>query len=249
MVPIFRHIILSLFVLHVDLPSIIDVYGHFLDKIMRNKKEIKSGVYQIINITNSHKYIGSSVDIRNRWNCHRNTLHNNKHTSIYLQRAYNKYGYFNFFYQLLEETINDTKILLEREQYYINLLKPEYNMNPTSSANFNLKYHPRKEEIIVKMIESRRVKLESLTLEQRKLLHGYKHGKSRIKCSMCNKIIQGVHNTSGKCITCKPIGKPVEINGQFFKTIKEASEKLGLSHSTITKRIKANLPNYKFVTE
>lgn len=91
-------------------------------------KDLKiSGIYCIINIKNSKKYIGSSKNIRQRlWN-HRAELRHNKHENVYLQNAWNKYGEHNFDYYILERC--DESILLEKEQFYIDMINPEYNIN------------------------------------------------------------------------------------------------------------------------
>jgi group I intron endonuclease len=46
--------------------------------------------------------------------------------SIIIQRALLKYGYSNFTLDILEYCELD--VLIEREEYYINILKPEYNI-------------------------------------------------------------------------------------------------------------------------
>lgn len=86
-----------------------------------------SGIYCIINIKNSKKYIGSSKNIRQRLWSHRAELRHNKHENAHLQSAWNKYGEHNFDYYILENC--DKSLLLEREQWYINIIKPEYNIN------------------------------------------------------------------------------------------------------------------------
>lgn len=52
-----------------------------------SKKEIKSGIYKIINVVNNKLYIGSAVNISGRFSTHKNQLKNEKHHSIVLQRA------------------------------------------------------------------------------------------------------------------------------------------------------------------
>lgn len=85
------------------------------------------GIYQIINLKNNNRYIGSSKNINKRKFRHFLDLKNNMHHSLYLQRAYNKYGKENFKFNILE-IINDINILYKREQYYIDIFKPEYNI-------------------------------------------------------------------------------------------------------------------------
>lgn len=51
-----------------------------------------SGIYCIINIKNSKRYIGSSKNIRQRLWTHRACLRHNNHENAHLQAAWNKYG-------------------------------------------------------------------------------------------------------------------------------------------------------------
>lgn len=85
----------------------------------------KCGIYAIINIITDKLYVGSSVYIRDRWNLHRNQLNDNKHHCKYLQRAWNKYGQINFIFTVIEFCVREN--LIEKEQYWIDSLKPEYN--------------------------------------------------------------------------------------------------------------------------
>ena len=85
-----------------------------------------SGIYQIINKVNGKSYIGSSVRLNKRWKRHLTDLKCNVHHSLALQRAFHKYGYNNFEFIILENCEEDK--LLEREQYYLDSLKPEYNI-------------------------------------------------------------------------------------------------------------------------
>lgn len=87
------------------------------------------GIYQIKNILNEHVYIGSSNNIRVRWNEHRNLLRKNCHTNIHLQRAWNKYGEKNFVFGKLEDVLREED-LIPREQWFLNrLTRSDYNIN------------------------------------------------------------------------------------------------------------------------
>jgi group I intron endonuclease len=50
-----------------------------------------------------------------------------KHHSRHLQYAYNLYGELNFVFEILEEIL-DEKLLVEREDWWIDKLNPEYNV-------------------------------------------------------------------------------------------------------------------------
>lgn len=92
-----------------------------------------SGIYKITNIVNNKIYIGSAINILNRLIRHFWDLRLNTSTCTKLQRAFNKYGEGNFKIDLIEtcEIID----LEEREQYYIDTLKPEYNIKTTVTRN------------------------------------------------------------------------------------------------------------------
>lgn len=98
---------------------------HFND--IKLLDENVSGVYSITNILNNHRYIGSSNNIKTRLYIHFNKLKYNKHYNNHLQSAYNKYGYNNFVFQILElcDPIRDTLFYIE--QKYLDL-NPEYNI-------------------------------------------------------------------------------------------------------------------------
>lgn len=96
---------------------------------------MKTGIYKIKNITNNKIYIGSAINIEIRWKEHINDLKGNKHHSIKLQRAYNKYGKDNFVFEIVELCAVD--MLLIKEQEYINTYKSYidgYNCSPTAGS-------------------------------------------------------------------------------------------------------------------
>jgi len=76
------------------------------------------GIYRIRNLVNWKAYIGSSNDIRQRWNRHIRELKGNYHLNPHLQNSWNKHGEENFTFEVLEEV--KEKSLLEREQDYLN---------------------------------------------------------------------------------------------------------------------------------
>jgi len=76
------------------------------------------GIYQIRNRINNKLYIGSSVDIRRRWFYHTRDLLKGKHASLHLQRSWDIYGKNNFAFEIIE-IVNDIKLLISREQYWI----------------------------------------------------------------------------------------------------------------------------------
>ena len=133
---------------------------------LRKNKPIKSsGIYQIESFTNGKKYIGSAVHLSNRvFYGHLTYLRSNKHGNILLQRHFNKYGEGDLWFDILERcnkfpnesTEHYRQRLLSREQFYIDTLKPEFNICPVAGSSLGMKHPPRSEESKQKYSEALR---------------------------------------------------------------------------------------------
>ena len=98
------------------------------EKFRANLKKYQyniSGVYQILNNQDECLYVGQTVQFNGRKNLHKTFAKNpsadKQHPSLY--KNLNKEG--NITIKLVEECPKE--VLLEREQYWINKLKPKYN--------------------------------------------------------------------------------------------------------------------------
>lgn len=87
-----------------------------------------SGVYKITNLANGKVYIGSSVNCELRWQQHTNDILCSRHHSKHMMSAWKKYGKDNFQFEIIE-TADGREMLLEREQYWLDILKPFIPMN------------------------------------------------------------------------------------------------------------------------
>ena len=94
------------------------------DMILKDNKG-KSGIYRRVNNINNKTYIGSGVNLTKRLRSYYNKKELNKNPRP-IQDALVKYGHKNFTLDILEYC-PETK-LLEREQYYLDLLIPDYNI-------------------------------------------------------------------------------------------------------------------------
>lgn len=95
-------------------------------------------VYKIKNIVNNRFYIGSTINYKSRKCEHLRLLKKNIHENEFLQNDFNKCGKDAFVFEIIEEYYNlDIKILLNREQYYLNKFFDNkqncYNINPIAS--------------------------------------------------------------------------------------------------------------------
>ena len=84
-------------------------------------------VYKIINIITNDFYIGSSKDVKRRWAAHKWPSKWNEHPNNPLYLDMKKYGVDNFAFEILEEAETDS--LKQKEQQFIETLKPTYNSN------------------------------------------------------------------------------------------------------------------------
>ena len=87
------------------------------------KKE--PGVYKIVNLITKDTYIGSTINIYNRYYSHWFLLKKLNHDNYKIREHSKLYGRESFIFEVIEYC--DRNIMLEREQYYFDLIKPSYN--------------------------------------------------------------------------------------------------------------------------
>ena len=121
----------------------------------------KSGIYRWTNLTNGKSYIGSSTDlgIRFRFYYNINFLSRN---NMWINKALIKYGYSNFRLEILKYC--EPSEAISREQYFLDLLKPDYNILQKAGSMFGFKHS---EETIAKLKESLTGRSWTWTSEQK----------------------------------------------------------------------------------
>jgi len=95
------------------------------------------GIYKITNEVNNKVYVGSSLNIKNREYKHFWLLRNGKHDNFFLQNSFNKNGELKFKFEIIE--LCNSSELIDKENYYINLLKsnsPEFGYNLATVNEF-----------------------------------------------------------------------------------------------------------------
>ncbi len=125
-----------------------------------------SGIYRIVCLANKRIYIGSSGNLRKRWKGHFALLRGDKHSNPSLQRAWNKYGEVSFIFEVLELIL--TPFLLEREQYWLDKLKP------FGKKGFNLARSALASRLGAEVLPSTREKLRATRLGKPSPLRGRK---------------------------------------------------------------------------
>ena len=108
-------------------------------------------IYKITNDKTDKFYIGSTLNPEMREERHFDDLKANRHHSIYLQRAYNKYGRENFHFTIVKEReFSSEEELRLLEERYINFCWNTgklYNVSKKGSGGDLVSYHPLLEEI------------------------------------------------------------------------------------------------------
>lgn len=107
--------------------------------IIFNNNKNKSGIYRWVNKINNKSYIGSATNLTKRLSEHLNKeSYANKKSNLNLQKAFKKYGYSKFRLEILEYC-NIFNLIL-KEQYYMDLLKPEYNILKLARSSLGFKH-------------------------------------------------------------------------------------------------------------
>jgi group I intron endonuclease len=104
----------------------------------------KSGIYIFINKINGNQYVGSAADLGDKKSGRLNRyyrpsyLTNKKLGASKIRRAILKYNYHNFMVGILEYCSIDK--LIEREQFYIDVLAPKYNILTAAKSSLGYKH-------------------------------------------------------------------------------------------------------------
>nr|UVX74785.1 MAG: GIY-YIG catalytic domain protein [Bacteriophage sp.] len=201
---------------------------------------MEAGVYLISNNVNGKCYVGSTIHLDQRRKEHFSRLANNKHINAHLQNAYNKYGREAFDFEILETVDIDDNIkdkLLKREQFWIDNLKPEYNV--LLVAGSNLGYHHTEET---------KKKISESTTGVKKSDEHAKH----IREGQSGRVLTEEHKAklseAAKHRKSPSNHAIISIDGVIYNSLKEASEATGVKYNTIQKRLKnPNFSNYYYV--
>lgn len=115
------------------------------------ENRLRSGIYLWQNNINSNYYIGSAKDLwdRLRKYFYKEHLNRPEHKNLPILSVLKKYGHDNFSLHIVEyvEPFDKTK-LLDREQYYLDLLKPYYNVLEKAGSSQGFLHSEETKELI-----------------------------------------------------------------------------------------------------
>lgn len=191
------------------------------------------GIYVITNNVNGKRYIGQSVNLRERLQGHKWHLKNQRHNNEHLQSAWNKYGEDAFSFELLEEC--DEEHLDELERWHINELQTQdrtkgYNIENGGNSHKSVPEETR--EKIRKALTGRKAPPEVVAKlkghctseETRKKLSLALKGKPKSQA-----FLNEMGKPHGKQIACVEF----EEMGAVFDSILQASRRTGIGSKSI----------------
>jgi group I intron endonuclease len=122
--------------------------------LCENKR--KSGIYRWTNNINNKSYIGSAKFLDNRLSIYYSSTTLKKRLergSSAIYSALLKYGYNKFKLEILEYC--EVDVLISREQYYLDILKPEYNICKIAGSTLGKVHSKSTKEKIGKSIKGK----------------------------------------------------------------------------------------------
>ncbi len=218
----------------------------------------KTGVYKITNVLTDDFYIGSTSNKRGfkqRYVQHLMDLRKNRSGSIVLQNAWNKYGSEYFIFEVLE--VCNSNFCLEIEQYYLNTLKPYYNICKAAGSRLGMTHSDSTKK---KISQTKKLNPFIPTEEYRKKLSlahiGKKHSLEHNKKVSLSKLGKKRPDSLRIKLIESNRKKMKPIKAVCFKTGKElvfdgvgiASRELGIIKQAIRNSIKTgyNAKGFKF---
>lgn len=132
-----------------------------------------SGIYQIRNLVNGKRYIGSAKCFRTRWNAHRAKLARGSHHSKHLQASWTKHGPESFVFEVIELCEFDS--LIRREQFWLDELSPEFNVCTHAGSSLGRRFSQESKDKIREKAVGR--KPWPRTAEHRRAMSAARKGK------------------------------------------------------------------------
>lgn len=207
----------------------------------------QSGIYRWVNNLNKKTYVGSGLNLAKRLGSYYNE-NELKRNSRPIKDALIKYGHENFTLEILEYC-PDTK-LLEREQFYLDLLLPEYNVLKRAYSLLGYKHSPENiEKFKSKIISPEHKKLLS-SIHKDKVVSSETRDKLAIATANYKKnnplTPEALANIRAKTLAREGVSVSVlntETNEvKEFTNQTEAGEFLGVTRQAIYNAIKRGKP-------
>jgi group I intron endonuclease len=114
-----------------------------------------TGIYKIQSIIKPERsYIGSALNISDRWRRHLGTLKRNCHKNIKLQNHFNKYGETDLLFSILLGC--EKSDLLKLEQYFIDSYNPWFNICKIAGSNLGIRLTEKTKQLLSSSLKGNR---------------------------------------------------------------------------------------------
>lgn len=211
--------------------------------------EYKPAVYIFMQkCEENFSYVGASLQLRNRLSNHRSRISNwnkdyyNNNGSLLFYNSVLKYGWNNFKFGILEYvSLSDNKnenrkLILEREQYYLNIINPSFNICKFAGSPLGVKHGISFSINLSKARRGKRIKTEALkTIKPRIISSDTRLKLSSRSIGIKVKIFDNLNNLVNE-----------------FPTMTSAAEHVGVSVRTIRRILTSGISYdnyvYKFET-
>ena len=147
-----------------------------------------SGIYRITNTVTNDFYIGSSNDVKRRWAAHKCKSTWKRFPNNQLYQDMQKFGVNGFVFEILAEV--EESFLKEKEQYFIETLKPTYNQ--MNAKGLNIERHKEYKKEYMKEYQ----KLDKVKESHRKACNKYDNqlccynGKTLTLCALKTRFLR-----------------------------------------------------------
>jgi group I intron endonuclease len=209
-----------------------------------------SGIYKIVNSITRDFYIGSAVSLTSRKAVHFKTLKNGTHGNYKLQNHYNLYGVKVFIFEVLE-VVEQVSNLITREQYYIDTLKPTYNILRVAGSSLGYKYRRSVRCKISSTFKIKRDRISNLIIQmynkgvaEREIAISLKTSVWRVHRILKENNIQIKNRSEYHKIKVYQYDTCLRLLREW-DSCKEASEILNIDLSAISKCARGKLNSYK----
>lgn len=214
----------------------------------------RSGVYRWVNTITGETYIGSAISLSKRFSVYFSIKSINEvlsRSKSKILSAILKYGYSAFRLEIFE--VCDPNQTIDREQYYLDLLKPEYNILSVASSSLGkLHFEETKSKI------SNTFKGRSLSKETKEKMSITRTGKifseetlkklSELRIGKPSPFAGKIHSEETRKNMSDRIGSKLEVfnkdtlETKIYPSNIKAAEALACSESTIRYYLKQSKP-------
>lgn len=195
----------------------------------------RTGIYRWVHLESGKSYIGSSVKLNIRFRQYFNYNHiSYPGRNLIIYKALLKYGYSAFRLEIWEYC--SAEVLLQREQFYFEMLSPDYNILKVAGSPLGYRHSEAAKKLISISSKNRKVPESARELKREALL-GKTFAEERVeKMRISNTFRKSV------VVTNRETGETLE-----FSSLTEAGKYLGMSRVTVSKYLLNNIPYKEYI--